>query len=191
MRISSLNVPAVEAGDTWRICGRCGYDWALEDLREWESRWRLREIFFAVWAMERRQEGSRRLRQPRTVDSVAVISNKQRTWRSDRRRNTLCGATVHLHVSYQPSPQYKLPGLSPNIHPSIPQSTDIPCFFPFSISMRVCKADLVHLSPRSNGVRKSIARVLTVINQKQRQNVRELYKSKNAKCTSTHGLRLC
>ena len=48
--------------------------------------------------------------------------------------------------------------------------------------MRVCKADLVHLSPRSNGVRKSIARVLTVINQKQRQNVRELYKSKNAKC---------
>ncbi|KAH8083568.1 putative ribosomal protein L35 [Filobasidium floriforme] len=32
-----------------------------------------------------------------------------------------------------------------------------------------------------NGVRKSIARVLTVINQKQRQNVRELYKSKNAK----------
>jgi len=96
-----------------RICGRCGYDWALEDLREWESRWRLREIFFAVWAMERRQEGSRRLRQPRTVDSVAVISNKQRTWRSDRRRNTLCGATVHLHVSYQPSPQYKLPAYRP------------------------------------------------------------------------------
>jgi hypothetical protein len=37
----------------------------------------------------------------------------------------------------------------------------------------------------SNGVRKSIARVLTVINQKQRQNVRELYKSKNAKCKSS------
>lgn len=34
----------------------------------------------------------------------------------------------------------------------------------------------------SNGVRKSIARVLTVINSKQRQNLREFYKNK--KCMS-------
>ncbi|KAI5455033.1 60S ribosomal protein L35 [Naganishia adeliensis] len=32
-----------------------------------------------------------------------------------------------------------------------------------------------------NTTRKSIARVLTVINQKQRQNVREMYKAKNSK----------
>ncbi|PWN90009.1 putative ribosomal protein L35 [Acaromyces ingoldii] len=31
---------------------------------------------------------------------------------------------------------------------------------------------------RINGVRKSIARVLTVMNQKQRQNIREFYKNK-------------
>jgi hypothetical protein len=40
----------------------------------------------------------------------------------------------------------------------------------------------IALLSHSNTVRKSIARVLTVINQKQRQNVRDLYKSKNAKC---------
>lgn len=34
---------------------------------------------------------------------------------------------------------------------------------------------------RSNTVRKSIARVLTVTNQKQRQNLRELYKNKKYK----------
>jgi len=34
------------------------------------------------------------------------------------------------------------------------------------------------LSHHSNGVRKSIARVLTVINQKQRSNLREFYKNK-------------
>ncbi|KAJ9123899.1 hypothetical protein QFC22_000688 [Naganishia vaughanmartiniae] len=33
----------------------------------------------------------------------------------------------------------------------------------------------------SNTTRKSVARVLTVINQKQRQNVREMYKQKNSK----------
>jgi hypothetical protein len=65
------------------------------------------------------------------------------------------------------------------------QPHDISCFFRCSINMRACKANFNHLSLISNGVRKSIARVLTVINQKQRQNVRELYKSKNAKCTST------
>ncbi|KAJ9097613.1 60S ribosomal protein L35 [Naganishia onofrii] len=32
-----------------------------------------------------------------------------------------------------------------------------------------------------NTTRKSVARVLTVINQKQRQNVREMYKQKNSK----------
>ena len=34
------------------------------------------------------------------------------------------------------------------------------------------------LPSNSNGVRKSIARVLTVINQKQRSNLREFYKNK-------------
>jgi hypothetical protein len=43
--------------------------------------------------------------------------------------------------------------------------------------------DLTRFS-HSNTTRKSIARVLTVINQKQRQNVREMYKAKNSKCTS-------
>ena len=33
-------------------------------------------------------------------------------------------------------------------------------------------------APRSNTVRKSIARVMTVMNQKARQNLRELYKKK-------------
>ena len=36
----------------------------------------------------------------------------------------------------------------------------------------------VNLPPNSNGVRKSIARVLTVVNSKQRQHLREFYKSK-------------
>jgi hypothetical protein len=39
---------------------------------------------------------------------------------------------------------------------------------------------------RSNSVRKSIARVLTVINQKQRENLRSYYKGKNCEwaCSS-------
>ena len=36
----------------------------------------------------------------------------------------------------------------------------------------------VNLPSNSNGVRKSIARVLTVVNSKQRQHLREFYKSK-------------
>ena len=42
--------------------------------------------------------------------------------------------------------------------------------------MCICCCSL--LSVDSNTVRKSIARVLTVMNQKQRQNLREFYKSK-------------
>lgn len=42
---------------------------------------------------------------------------------------------------------------------------------------------LLLFSPYSNTVRKSIARVLTVINKKQRDNLREFYK--DAKCESS------
>lgn len=40
----------------------------------------------------------------------------------------------------------------------------------------------------SNGVRKSIARVLTVINSKQRQNLREFYKNKKCMFGSNRAL---
>lgn len=45
-------------------------------------------------------------------------------------------------------------------------------------SQTSCSYILLLLSPHSNSTRKSIARVLTVMNQKQRTNLRELYKGK-------------
>lgn len=46
------------------------------------------------------------------------------------------------------------------------------------LAMFICYRSLKAIGIRSNTVRKSIARVLTVINQKQRQNLREYYKGK-------------
>jgi large subunit ribosomal protein L35e len=44
------------------------------------------------------------------------------------------------------------------------------------------------LTLTSNSVRKSIARVLTVINQKQRQNLREFYKKSKCESPSKPGV---